>query len=477
MEKKIEPLRQNFTEEQLLKELVRRHAEEGLGVYKPHPKQLLAHQSQSKIRAIFAGNQFGKTFWGCHEIAYTVGKCHPYRPNYHGEVWARDCCVNFNIIKTNLVPKYRAILPRNRVVLDWQTYEGQQAVWPGLKGGAWDSAYSAEDRVIYLADGSFIEFKTYEQGREAMQGPMRHIIRHDEEPPDESIFDENLARQNVPGWNMLFTLTPINYSPWLYERIYQASVANSDIECIFASSYENEYIDPEAIAMLEASMTDAAVREARLHGQFTITSGRVYKEYGDHNLIDPFVIPDDWHKSVLIDPHPQKATAVNWIAESYNGDLIVYREADIEGDVEFICQDIVSRCSGEKIDLWLMDPSAKQRAGIRGQGALVDEFRKFLPHVHLADNNVERGIAVVQQLVKPRPEGAKLRVSRACPVTHHQMLNYMWAPPMKTGEDRARPKVFKRNDDHPDNVRYRAMWGGAMNSVSFNGWNVRGYAN
>lgn len=469
--------RSKFTEEQLLQELVRRHREELLGTYVPHPKQLHMHKSQALIRALFTGNQFGKTFWGCMEIAYTVGKCHPWRKNYTGKVWARDCCVDFDVIKKNLVPKYQEILPRHRVVLDWRTAEGEQAVWPGLLGGSWGSAYSAEDRAVYLEDGSFIEFKTYQQGREAMQGPMRHVIRFDEEPPDESIFDENVARQTVPGWNMLFTLTPINYSPWLYERIYQASASDPNIECLLGDTAENPHISPDTVALMESAYSDEAVKAARLHGQFTITSGRVYKEYGDHNLIDPFSIPDDWHKTVIIDPHPQKPTAVNWIAESYNGDLIVYREADLEGDVEEISNEIITLCAGEHMDLWLMDPSSKQRAGIRGQGALVDEFRKFLPHVHLANNDVDRGIAVVQQMVKPRPEGSKLRVSRACPVTHHQMTNYMWAPPMKTGEDRSRPKVFKRNDDHPDCIRYRAMWGGAMTNVPFSGWNVGGYAN
>lgn len=471
-----------YTEEQIKQELVRQYTEEGLRFYKPSPKQELLHRSTAKIRAAFAGNQWGKTFWGCVEIALTIGKCHPWRKNYIGRVFARDCCVNFNTIKTNLVEKYRTLLPRSRCKLGWKTFEGHDAVWPGLRGGAWDKAYNASDQAIYLEDGSFIEFKTYEQGREALQGPQRHIIRHDEEPPNEDLFDENLARQSAvkEGWNVLFTLTPLNYSQWLYQRIWLASLDDDSIFCIKARSRENPYANQESIDLLEASMTDEAAKAARLEGEFTVTAGRVYPMYGDGHLYDPFKIPNEWHKTIIIDPHPQKPTAVNWIAEDFDGCLWCYREADLIGEAEDMADEIISLSGSERIDLKLIDPSSRQRAGIRGDDKpLADKFRKKLGWIHYADNDVQAGIDSTRERMRTDMGAPRLRVSRDCPVTHAQLMSLMWKPPTKTGEDRTKPQVFKKSDDHPDNVRYRCHWrGGAPMRVSnnFAGFNMTGYA-
>lgn len=448
----------DITTPELEKEYERWLREEKLRLYEPHNKQLLFHKSLAKTRGLFGGNQSGKTWAGCMEIAMTVGKVHPYRPNYKVPVWARDCCKTLSIMRTVLLETYKQILPRKPALLDGKTFEGEPRRWPGLRGGTWKSAWNDDDKALHLDNGSFIEFKSYDQKYEAFAGAKRHIIREDEEPRDIKIHTENLSRQMTTGRNFLHTMTPINYTAWLYTDVYEAAAVRDDIDVFQMSSSENPYADPEVLEAMERDISDPIERAARLHGEFTYAQGRVWKDYGQHNLLPAQPIPREWHRTLVIDPHPEKPTAVNWIAEDQDEILYVYREADISGTVQEISDRIKVDCAGEIIDLVLMDPSSKQSATIRGQGSLVDEFRKHFPAIILANNARELGWEVVRQRVRNNVGGGpRLYVMDNCPITHFQMKNYSWKPPLASGESRSKPEVRKVNDDHCDCVRYRCM--------------------
>lgn len=454
--------------------------EESLRFYRPHATQEAFHRSWAKKRALFGGNQSGKTVAGGHEIAMAIGKVHPYRPNYVGQVFARDLCVDFGVLKSVHIPLYRSLLPRHACELAGETFEGKKRYWPGLRGETWDSAWSNDERIIYLADGSFIEFKSYEQylkNPDSLAGPPRHVIRFDEEPPL-GAFNECVARQVTTGQNLIFTMTPLNYSQWIHGQIYEASASSPDVDVFMMSSQENPYADPGVLEAMMTDITDPAERAARLHGELTFLQGRVWKEYGDHNLIDPFQVPRDWHKSIVIDPHPEKPTAVNWFAEDHEGRLYVYREGDFSGDVQQISDRIKVESAGEYVDLVLIDPSSRQSAKIRGKGSLVGEFRKFFPGVIEANNNREVGWEAVRKLVRNYPgSGPKFFVTRNCPVTDFQMKNYSWKPPMKSGESRSKPEVVKRMEDHCDCIRYRCVAQYANTGSDFKGFNIGVYAN
>lgn len=452
-------------------EKARRLVEEGLRFYKPHSGQLAFHKSRAQKRGLFWPNQAGKSYAGAMEMGWAIGGVHPFRPNYSGAVFARDCCESDDVLHATLIPAYRSILPRNacrlggvryfmdgaEVIVPGTTFEGTPRVWPGLEGGSWDTAFDKQRSILHLANGSFVEFKTYRQDVQTYAGPPRHIIRHDEEPP-EAVYRENQARQITVGVNMIFTMTPLNYSRWIYADLYEKSFVDDRIDAFTMPENLNPYADKEALQALADDITDPAERAARLRGEFTYIEGRVWKDYGDHNLCDEFVVPGDWHKSVVIDPHEQKPTAVNWFAENDSGKIFCYREASLRGDVEYICTQIRVESRGENIKMWLIDPSSRRAASIRGKGRMIDEFRKYIPYIIEADNDAAVGRTRVAKYVKNCPvNGPRYFNMRCCPMTHHQMKNYSWKPPTKTGEDRMKPEVVKRDDDHCDNVRYRIM--------------------
>lgn len=451
--------------------------------YSPHSAQIDFHKSQARIRGVFGGNQSGKTLCGGVALSWAVGKVDPFRPNHKGPVFARDCCVDFSHVQQVLLPTYRKLLPPLPCRLPGQTFEGKERYWPGLLNGDFDKAYSAIDKVLHFADGGMIEFKSYDQGWQKFGGSQRQIIRMDEEP-DESIFNENLARQTIYSTNMIITLTPLQYSQWLYNRIFEASAGSSDVAAFKMSSYDNPHANKEVLDKMAESITDPAERDARLFGEFTYLAGRVWKEYGNHNKFERFVNgrltpPQDWECSLVIDPHPEKPAAVNWFAEDPTTHrLYIYREADLRGDVEQRCAEIKNLTGDEHISFMLMDPFAgKQRNSQDGRGQLIDKYRKYLPGIMLARGDKYGGIDTVAQLVKDRPGGPRLFVSVACPTTDHQLRNFSWKPRTQQNEDRAKPEVVKRDDDHCDCVIYRVNHRPIMRGESFAGFGIGVYAN
>ena len=451
----------------LAEEQVRRYNEEWLRYYKPHGQQIEAHKSTANIRALHAGNQYGKSVWLRSEIAWTVGKVHPYRENHVGPVFARHCCADFQVMNSVVIPGYRSLLPR-------RTCEINGRRWPGLRGEEWAKAWNAEGRTIFLADGSLIEIKSYDQDILSYAGPPRHIIGNDEEPP-RHLYEENVARQATTGVNQLFAFTPLNYSQWLYQ-LHIESAANERIRFFKGSLYESPYITKDVVEQLEKSYADPAERAARIYGEFTFTEGRVWKEYGDHNLKDPFKIPPNWPITVVIDPHPEKATAVLAVADDPEKNIgYVFWEDEIKGDVSYICERMKAGLAGKYITTWLIDPSSRQSAGIYGKGRLIDEFRTYIPQILEADNDRELGWEAVRKRVKNDPiSGPKLFIFRSCPKTHFQMQNYSWKPPMSSGEHRNKPDVVKRNDEFPDDIRYYCMHTrmNQMAGISFEGFNI-----
>ena len=461
---------------QIEAEEVRMLQEERLRIYRPHEKQDRLHKSQASVRTASGGNQSGKTTLGVVETLWITGKVHPHRENYVGRVTARACCQDNEVLFGVIIPKFQELVPRKPCKLNGLN-------WPGLRGGTWKSAFQKEpNKMLFLADGSYIEFKTYEQGKKDLQsfaGPPRHFIWSDEEPPLK-IDGENVARQATHPINMLYTFTPLGYAQWSYRKLYERAATDSDVEIVFFDTSDNKWVNKATLRKMEELYTDPAERAARLHGQFTYMQGLVFKEYGDHNLIEPYEIPTDGVKySLVVDPHEQKATAWNIYAEDSNRRIYCIAEGDVEGDIEYISNSIIAQLDGRRMDVELFDPSARRRARIRGHDErMIDEFRVFFPRLIEANNALDVGITRVRSAIRPVTGGKpKFMVSKACPRTDHQFRNYSWKPPLKSGEDRSKAMVSLRENDHVDCSRYRIMHQPKAGGVPIESFGIEIYAN
>src|SRR5690606_2929637 len=117
----------------------------------------------------------GKTVAGIIEDLWWVTRRHPYR-RIPSDVAIRGRALGDGFENGTI----------NRVLLP----EFKRWVIPSdLINGSWEDSWSNSEHMLRLANGSFIEFKSYDQELQKHAGTSRHFIHFDEEPP-QSIFAE-----------------------------------------------------------------------------------------------------------------------------------------------------------------------------------------------------------------------------------------------------------------------------------------------
>lgn len=453
---------------ELEREYLRQLQTEKLRFYKPYDKQLAFHMAQQPIRGFAAGNKTGKTFSVSIDDLWTLGRCHPYRPNFGRVNSGRVCCVTTKTLYGTMLPIWKQLVPRKRCKLDYKTYEGIEAWWPGLRGDSWDTAFDKTNLMLHLADESFVEFKSYDQDVDTYAGPVRDWIHEDEEAP-EDIHNENMARFLTSKVDLRMSMTPLNYSHYAFNLLWERSVSDpKNVFLVEASVHDNPYINPDVIAEMEKTVLDPSELAARLHGRPTFQTGLVWKTYGNHNLIKHFTpTKDKWSLSFSIDPHREKDTHVLWIAQSVppNPIYYIYREKRYPSGLGIpqIAKDIYAESRGEEIEIELIDESARQSNRLIREETIFDEFRRYMPRLESISNQGKDKIReTILQLAQEAPVGdfrSHLLVSDRCQEAHRQLSTYSYAPPTKSGEDRTHVKVIKKREDYCDCLIQRVGYG------------------
>jgi len=145
--------------------------------YQPHIKQAEFHQSDARKKLFIGGNRSGKTVGGAMEMVWWLTGKHPYIETPPLPIRARAISVDYvNGVEKIIKPEVARWMPANE-----------------LLGGSWEKAYSKEMRILTLANGSTLEFMSYESDVDKFAGTSRHCCWFDEEPPRE-IYIECLQR-------------------------------------------------------------------------------------------------------------------------------------------------------------------------------------------------------------------------------------------------------------------------------------------
>lgn len=220
---------------------------------KQHDKQKQATTTPEAIRALFWGNRVGKTEWGAQEVAkYVLGE-HPTRfIHVPVEVWC--ACPSYDQQKETTQQKLKSYLPENEI--KDITY---------IKKNTWGE--------IILKNGSRINFKSYEQGREKFQGVGKRLIWFDEEPPRD-IWEECFVRveAGIP-LDVMLTMTPIKGMTWVYDEIY-LDTANPDLFISEAGWDDNPWLTEAQKQQMARGLTPEAIK-VRREGKFVKRVGLV----------------------------------------------------------------------------------------------------------------------------------------------------------------------------------------------------------
>lgn len=432
----------------LLAEKLRTHATRpNIHGYKPHEKQLKFHKSEKKVRLYIGGNRSGKTVGGIVEDLWYVTGRHPYK---EVEIPCRGRVVSVDFI--NGIEKI--IKPE---IARW--------VAPSdLRGGGWSAAYDKQERVLHFANGSFIEFMSYDQDLDKFAGTSRHFIHFDEEPPND-VYTECMARLVDTGGQAWITMTPIEGMTWIYDVIYEPGIAGDNplYDVIEVSMTENPYLNEGEVQVFLDSLTSDE-REAREHGKFVQLGGLIYKEFGENHIVPHTIPPKDWMWVASLDHGFNNPTAWLWHAVSPDGQIVTFHEHYMTNwTVDLHAKEVhkVNTDFGRPPDYYIGDPSIRNTDPITGT-SIYEEYIKFGIPVTLANNDVSAGIIRVARYFRTvGPNGTpRLVITENCENLIREAKRYRWATYANksvANRNNAQEKPHKKDDHCLDSLRYFIM--------------------
>jgi phage terminase large subunit-like protein len=411
--------------------------------YVPHEKQLRFHQSEARRKLYIGGNRAGKTVGGAVEMDMRLTGKHRWRDLRPPPISARVVAVDFDHGVEKIVkPEIARWLPPSELI-----------------NGSWEDSYSKQLKTLTLANGSTLEFMSYEQEVEKFAGTSRDAVWFDEEPPKD-IYTECLLRTLDVAGDVWITMTPIEGMTWVYDDLYLAAATDPMIEVIEVDVTENPHINAAEIDALFSGM-DSDDKDARRHGRFVQVGGLIYKQFGDHNLLDPFIPPREWLHVASLDHGLNNPTAWLWAAVNRDGDIVIYDEHYYSGEVvSWHAAEVHKKnlSHGRVPDYYVGDPSIRNSDPITGTSVQIEYVKYGIP-VILGNNDVHAGINLVSSRLRldERTHRPRLFITRNCVNTIREIQRYRWATwasKKHIREKNKKEEPHKKDDHAMDSIRY-----------------------
>lgn len=428
----------------LVQELEDRIAGQRIEAYEPYPKQQVFHAAGAthRERALFAGNQLGKTYSAAAETSYHVTGLYP--PWWQGRRfphttagWAAGITteVTRDTVQRLLLGRAESIgtgmIPK-RLIKSTTSARGI--------AGAIDTAF-----VHHVSGGvSQVQFKSYEAGREKFQGETLDFVWCDEEPPAE-IYSEALTRTNASGGIVYCTFTPLKGMTEVVLMFYPHP--NTRDRFMVQMEIEDAgHISQEQRARIIASYK-AFERDARTRGVPMLGSGAIIVVPETAWIAEPFAVPRFWPGMIGIDvgfEHPAGAALLRHDKDTdtvYVTNSIAAREMTIAQHAQLV------KPYGAYPVAWPHDAASHDRGSGEQIAALyrkqgLDCLLEHATHEH-GGYGIEASIGDIVE----RMETGRLKVFAHLSSLRQELR--MW--------HRNAGQVVKQNDDEIAAVRYALM--------------------
>jgi hypothetical protein len=249
--------------------------------------------------------------------------------------------------------------------------------------------------------------------------------------------------------------------PWIYEEIYLPGREhkNKNLAVFEGTTDENIHLSDEAKEEFFSKLTDEEI-EIRRKGKPAAMQGRVFKSYKPEiNRIPGFDIPSHWPVHVAIDPHPNKAHVVIFIAISPSNDFYVCNEIYHGCDIDELALHIKDLEQQYNVVQRLIDTSAQQDDWSKESAREKLASKPHFLRTKLAQkkNLKKSGILLINQYLKnahdPACTSPKLYIMEHCIRTHKE-LTYQKYKINKRDKQQAFDEPEKKWDDATDCVRY-----------------------
>lgn len=203
----------------MAKELQRREQRNRITTYFDTPEIRAAYKKQMEFFrlgatfnevALFGGNRTGKTVaGGCQDVYHLTGLYPDWwegkRFSTPTDGWSAGTTAKKvrDITQELLIGK-----PGNEAARGTGLIPGDLILRTTIKHGIADAIESVFVRHVPTGGVSTLQFKSYDQGREAFEGTAQHFIHLDEEPP-EDVYTECLLRIMTTKGLLTLTATPL----------------------------------------------------------------------------------------------------------------------------------------------------------------------------------------------------------------------------------------------------------------------------
>lgn len=409
------------------------------------------------IQAAFCGNRFGKT---TALVIKTLVQCLDANDIPDWLLPAKKWFPNENTTRTGtaarvVVPTFDAL--HSVVIPAFMEWCPKHA----LKGGSWGKAFNKQLAILHFANGSFVDFKTYQQEPQAMAGAALHMVGYDE-PPPWAVRRECRVRLTDFGGFEMFAMTPLNVNTsWVRKEIWRKR-AHPDITVIKGSIWDNPLLDRAEIERTLSQQTEVW-RRAVEFGDFIDLGGLVYPEFERAVVEKPPILGlGGWTKRLTsgdgslsdvvcaIDPGIRNAAFV-WIAFDSDNCAYVFAEALLQDSTPVEYAELIHKVNKawglSEPPLYIIDPAARQRAQINADTVQSELMRQGIPTVP-GQNDIDAGINQVRQRIAQ----GRLWVNPQCRGLRDEADDYAL-------EDRPDGvvKPIKGNDHRLDAFRYGLM--------------------
>jgi phage terminase large subunit-like protein len=261
---------------------------------------------EKKIFVAFGGNRSGKTELGAGVVAEVL-----------------DDMPNLKVMCSTVDYKLSVAVQQSKI----NKLIRKEAV----EYGKFNPIRGYNNDILLMKNGARALFRSYQQGREAIQGLDEDLIWGDEEMPWD-FFQESLARLTDRDGVFMLTFTSLSGFTRLVNFLWESD--NPLVETAVLSILDNPFISDKAKDNYLLTV-DPDEYESRVLGKPHLSQGLIYKEFKDINKVDRFdyrtMVKNNPRRYELhegIDPHQR--TPHHWMMFLY----------DIEKDVIYAVESI-----------------------------------------------------------------------------------------------------------------------------------------
>lgn len=301
--------------------------------------------------------------------------------------------------------------------------------------------------VKHVSGGrSWVQFKSYEQGRKVFFGQGIHVVWLDEEPPKD-VYDECLLRTMTTDGVLMCTFTPLlGVTEVVRSYMHQENGGNKFF--VSATWDDAPHLSRQAREELYREIP-AYQRDARTKGIPQLGSGAIYPVAESDVVVPGFEIPAHWPRGYGMDVGWNRTAAVHGALDRESDVLYLYSEHYVGSEVPSTHAAAIA-AKGRWVPGFI-DPASRGRSQVDGT-QLLKSYENLGLALTPADNAVETGIHEVWQ----RMSSGRLKVFHF--LTH-------WLEEFRIYQRDKNGRVVKQFDHLMDCTRYLVVSGVMKNAL------------